>query len=199
MLSDYFNPSNTSPSELESRLPASKILVASDDPEIYSAPEFNAPRIERAQAQILLASKANLDENLPDPVSPASEDERDPAFTKFVEPNVGWEGGFFASIFWGLGNAAEGRAAARGLREERPEVELSEESLRLREYVGRAYLLDLKLVGSTDRVVCGVSALGCRILGVMKGWEAVASDGEDRGWRNVDKGWDDWLGLVDGD
>lgn len=197
LLTDAFNPTNEtilSP-EAQTRLSASRILLASDDPEIYSAPEFTTFSTERAQSQIQLASKATLDAALPKPGSRKAPTE-DPAFIKFVEPNVGWEGGFFASIFWGLGNAAEGRAAARGTREERPKQAPSEESLRLREYVGRAYLLDLKVVGSADRVVCGVSSLGCRILGVMKGWEEV---GGGAGWRNVDGGYGGWVGFVEDD
>ncbi|KAL8731755.1 MAG: hypothetical protein Q9166_003202 [cf. Caloplaca sp. 2 TL-2023] len=195
LLADTFNPSNTTtlPQEAQSHLSASKMLLASDDPETYSAPEFISST-ERAESQILLASKASLDAALPDSGPTASTD--DPAFIKFVEPNVGWEGGFFASIFWGLGNPAEGRAAARGVREERPTTAPNEESLRLREYVGRAYLLDLKVVGNADRVVCGVSSFGCRILGVMKGWEEVQEGG---GWRSVDGGYGGWVGLVEDD
>ncbi|KAL8675329.1 MAG: hypothetical protein Q9168_000286 [Polycauliona sp. 1 TL-2023] len=173
---------------------APKILLASDDPETHLAPEF-VSTTERAQAQILLASKATLDAALPDSGPQAPKPDQDPAFIKFVEPNVGWEGGFFASIFWGLGNAAEGRAAARGIREERPKKAANEESLRLREYVGRAYLLDLKVLGSTDSVVCGVSSFGCRILGVMKGWDEV----ERGGWSNVDGGYTGWVGFVEDD
>ncbi|KAL8768471.1 MAG: hypothetical protein Q9203_005654 [Teloschistes exilis] len=204
ILIDHFNPSNTTvlPQEVSSQLSASKILIASDDPEIYSTPEFTSMNIERAQSHILLASKANLDAALPDSVNPlSSHDPREPAFTKFVEPNVGWEGGFFASIFWGLGNAAEGRAAARGLREERPETKPSEETLKLREYVGRAYLLDLKVLGAAKGgVICGVSSFGCRVLGVVRGWKDVKGDGSgEAGWRNVDRGWDGWVGFVDGE
>ncbi|KAL8892094.1 MAG: hypothetical protein Q9215_000978 [Flavoplaca cf. flavocitrina] len=174
--------------------PQAKILLASDDPETHLTPEFSSTT-ERAQSQILLASKATLDAALPDPGPQAPKPDQDPAFIKFVEPNVGWEGGFFASIFWGLGNAAEGRAAARGLREERPTHAPNEESLRLREYVGRAYLLDLKVLGSTSSVVCGVSSFGCRILGVMKGWDEI----EKGGWNNVDGGYTGWVGLVEDD
>ncbi|CAO1602069.1 hypothetical protein XANCAGTX0491_005703 [Xanthoria calcicola] len=171
-----------------------RILLASDDPESYLAPEFISTT-ERAQAQIQLASKATLDAALPNPGPQAAPSDQDPAFIKFVEPNVGWEGGFFASIFWGLGNAAEGRAAARGLREERPKKAPNKESLRLREYVGRAYLLDLKVLGSTSSVVCGVSSFGCRILGVMKGWDEI----EGGGWSNVDGGYAGWVGFVEDD
>ncbi|KAL8836539.1 MAG: hypothetical protein Q9170_002859, partial [Blastenia crenularia] len=130
LLDNHFNRHNTTLThEAASGLAASTILLASDDPEIYSTPEFSTPSVQRAQSQILLASKDNLDAALP---GPAPTPTADPAFIKFVEPNVGWEGGFFASIFWGLGNPIEGRRAARGERDERPQVEPNEETLRLR-------------------------------------------------------------------
>lgn len=195
LLYAHLNPHNTTLTHsAASAIAASTFLLASDDPDIYTVPEFSTPSIHRAQSHILLASKAALDAALPDPApAPAA----DPAFTKFVEPNVGWEGGFFASIFWGLGDAAEGRRAARGERPERPRVGLTAETLRLREYVGRAYLLDLKVVGAASGgVVCGVSGFGCRVLGVMRGWGDVQGG---MGWRNVDGGWRGWVGLVEGE
>ncbi|KAI4167489.1 MAG: hypothetical protein LQ343_007167 [Gyalolechia ehrenbergii] len=196
LLNTHFNLHNTTLThETASGLAASIFLLASDDPEIYSTPEFIAPSIQRAQSQILLASKATLDAALPDPAPAPTAD--DPAFIKFVEPNVGWEGGFFASIFWGLGNPSEGRRAARGERDERPKIKPNEETIRLREYMGRAYLLDLKVLGSASGgVVCGVSSFGCRILGVMRGWEDVEAG---KGWRNVDGGYKGWVGLVEGE
>ncbi|KAL9044264.1 MAG: hypothetical protein Q9214_002585, partial [Letrouitia sp. 1 TL-2023] len=127
-------------------MPASRVILASDDPDVYTAPELAST--ERAQSQILLASKSALDAARPS----SAHVEEEPAFVRFVEPNVGWEGGFFASVFWGLGNAAAGRSAARGLREERAARPLSEETLKLREYVARAYLLELKILGQADRV-----------------------------------------------
>ncbi|KAI4113083.1 MAG: hypothetical protein LQ338_008234, partial [Usnochroma carphineum] len=197
LLNQHFNPHNiTLTHTAASAISASTFLLASDDPEIYTAPEFASSyiQIQRAQSQILLASKATLDAATPDPVPAPT---ADPAFIKFVEPNVGWEGGFFASIFWGLGNPAEGRRAARGERPERPEKQPNEETLRLREYVGRAYLLDLKVLGNAPGgVVCGVSSFACRVLGVMKGWEEVEGNGL---WRNVDGGFNGWVGLVEGD
>lgn len=195
ILDSRFNPHNTTLThEAASGLAASTFLLASDDPEIYSTPEFNTPSVQRAQTQILLASKATLDAALPDPKPDPT---ADPAFIKFVEPNVGWEGGFFASIFWGLGNPVEGRRAARGERDERPKVKPNEETIRLREYMGRAYLLDLKVLGSANGgVVCGVSSFGCRVLGVMRGWEDVEGG---KGWRNVDGGYRGWVGFVEGE
>ncbi|KAL9612874.1 MAG: hypothetical protein Q9167_002558 [Letrouitia subvulpina] len=169
---------------------ASRVILASDDPDVYTASELVST--ERAQSQILLASKSALDAVRPS----STRSEEEPAFVKFVEPNVGWEGGFFASVFWGLGNAAAGRSAARGLREERAARPPSEETLKLREYVARAYLLELKVLGQADRVVCGASSMGCRLLGVMKGWEKgmVA-----REWVNVDGGVAGWVGLSERD
>ncbi|KAL8781152.1 MAG: hypothetical protein Q9213_006152, partial [Squamulea squamosa] len=131
ILTAVFNATDSS-SMTASHRSIPKLLLASDDPETYSAPEFIST-VDRAQSQILLASKATLDAAVPVPVLPVPKAPiEDPAFIKFIEPNVGWEGGFFASIFWGLGNAAEGKAAARGLREERPKKAPNEETLRLR-------------------------------------------------------------------
>lgn len=159
---------------------ASKILLASDDPEVYDAPEL-LPAL-RAQSRILLASKSTLDA-----AQGISASTSDP--NKFVEGNVGWEGGFFSNVFWGLGDTAAGSAAARGVREERQKP--GEHSLALRELVARAYLLDLKILGSADGVVCGVSSVGCRLLGVMVGWEGVVNGK----WKNVDGGVG-WVGFA---
>lgn len=158
----------------------SKILLASDDPEVYEAPEL-LPAL-RAQSRILLASKSTLDaaQGLSTSTSYPN---------KFVEGNVGWEGGFFSNVFWGLGDTAAGSAAARGVRVERKK--LGEQSLTLRELVARAYLLDLKVLGSADGVVCGISSVGCRLLGVMIGWEGVVNGR----WKNVDGGFG-WVGFA---
>lgn len=153
-------------------LTASKLILASDDPDVYEAPELQTAA--RAQSRILLASKSTLDAAQGLSASPSS------LPNKFVEGNVGWEGGFFSNVFWGLGNTVVGSAAARGVREEQEKP--GEVSLRLRELVARAYLLDLKVVGSADGVVCGVSSVGCRLLGVMVGWEGIVHGR----WRNVD-------------
>jgi hypothetical protein len=64
------------------------------------------------------------------------------------------------------------------------------EMIALRAMVGRAYLLDLAVLGQADAVVCGVSSAACRVLGVMMGWDAIR---EGR-WRNVDGGWG-WRGV----
>lgn len=147
----------------------SQIILASDDPDVYDAPELQVT--VRAQSQILLASKRVLDAAQGSTVSS----------DKFVEGNIGWEGGFFSNVFWNLGSTAGRVAAARDVRDGRDPP--NEMALRLRELLGRAYLLDLKLVSSADGVVCGVSSVGCRLLAVMMGWERGIVEG---GWRNVD-------------
>lgn len=200
LLMHHFNPENTTLTHSAATgIAASTFLLASDDPEIYTSPDFSSAQpyvnVQRAQSQILLASKATLDAALPEPAPTPT---TDPAFIKFVEPNTGWEGGFFASIFWGLGNAAEGLRFARGERSERATTPPNEETLRLREYVGRAYLLELKVAGAASGgVVCGVSSFGCRVLGVMRGWSDVAE--ENGRWKNVDRGYTGWAGLVEED
>lgn len=155
----------------------SRILLASDDPDVYGLQELS--NTFRAQSHISLANKAALDAVTPTDV-PHDSDEY---FKKFVEGNVGWEGGFFPSVYWGLGNRSAGSVAARGLREEREDPPPSELSLKLRQLVARAYLLDLKILGQSDAVVCAVSSMGCRLLGVMMGWEKGMIKGK---WKNVD-------------
>lgn len=68
----------------------------------------------------------------------------------------------------------------------------SEQTLRLRSLIGRAYMMDLAvLAGASDQIVCAVSAMGCRLLAVMMGWE----DGiEKAGWVNVDGSYG-WTGI----
>lgn len=63
-------------------------------------------------------------------------------------------------------------------------------ALALRTMIGRAYLLDLAVLGKSDAVVCAVSSAACRVLGVMMGWEAV----KDGLWRDIDGG-HGWVGV----
>ena len=66
----------------------------------------------------------------------------------------------------------------------------TDESRQLREYIGRAYLLDLAVLGGSDGVVCAVSSVACRILAVMLGWDKAMEEGK---WVNVDVG--QWKAL----
>ncbi|KAI9700598.1 MAG: hypothetical protein M1820_006752 [Bogoriella megaspora] len=185
---------------------SSKVLMASDDPEIYSAPELS--RVDRAQDRIQLASKSVLDKS-----QPPSEQDASSAYHTFIPENSGWEGGFFAPLFWSLGRGParsdrpvrepqqlrkradklefERRAEPTAVAEGRPE-DIPEQALKLRELLGRAYMLDLAVLGKSDGVVCGASAMGCRLLAVMMGWDRAVVQGM---WRNVDKGVDGWKAL----
>ncbi len=180
-------PSNSSNDSVP-KVATGQLIVASDDPDVYADAEMQTAT--RAQDRIMLASKSTLDAL-----------SGNKGGNKFIDKNIGWEGGFYKDIFWGLGQPPSGATKKRSPRPSKsalPEViaqqgkGIPEQALKLRELVGRAYLLDLAVLGRSDRVVCGVSAVGCRLLAVMMGWEKGIVDG---GWRNVDGLWD-WKGIV---
>ncbi|KAK3069773.1 hypothetical protein LTR53_011617 [Teratosphaeriaceae sp. CCFEE 6253] len=166
---------------------AASLLLASDDPNILTSSDLAHAAspfpVQRAQERIQLATKATLDRT--SPVEPLREPGS--AYVKHVQENAGWEGGFFSALFYSLGGAqtqtlvrlsrlpADGEAAG---------VAVPEQAMRMRELVGRAYLLDLAVLGASEGVVCAVSSAGCRVLGVMMGWEAVRGGR----WVNVDDG-----------
>ncbi len=188
MISSHFRNTTTADNPSPSRAElASRILLASDDPDVYESADFPPTIINRAQSQILLASKTTLDAS--SPRTPRSED----GFTKFIDTNVGWEGGFFASVFWGLGNAAKSSSSLTVAEESQTRKQPSKEAIGLRELVARAYLLDLKILGGSDRVVCTVSSVGCRLLAVMMGWERAVVGQE---WKNVDGSFG-WVGFEE--
>ncbi|KAK4500468.1 hypothetical protein PRZ48_008657 [Zasmidium cellare] len=151
----------------------SSVILGSDDPEIINSPELqqsaSSLTIQRAQERIQLATKTTLDQQSP------VEDLREPgsAYVKHIDENSGWEGGFYSALFFSLGGA--GRAH---------EEKIPAQALKLRELVGRAYLLDLAVLGESDGVVCAVSSATCRVLGVMLGADAL----KEGRWMNVDDG-----------
>ncbi|KAF2098551.1 hypothetical protein NA57DRAFT_12216, partial [Rhizodiscina lignyota] len=150
---------------------ASKLLLATDDPDIYDAPDV--ARTERAQTRIVLASKKAIEKANPD-AQPKN---------KYVDEIHGWEGGFFHDVFWGLGRDAPGASALAS--------EPGDGVMQMRRWIGNGYVLDLAVLAEADVVVCGVSAMGCRLLAVMMGWERAFAQ---EGWRNVDGGFE-WRGL----
>ncbi|KAH7328660.1 hypothetical protein B0I35DRAFT_473341 [Stachybotrys elegans] len=164
-------------------------LLASDDPTILHLPEFSGSLA--AQDRIRLASK--------EAVRQAKLQEDPNALRRFVDEAFGWEGGFFAPMFWNLGidrknngaNAPSGVQVKDVNEEARHHAPPSATTLQLRSLIGRAYIMDLAvLAGASDYTVCAVSALGCRLLGVMMGWEAI----EKGRWANVD-GEYGWTGI----
>lgn len=157
----------------------SLMVVASDDPDVYLADEFS--HAARAQDLIALASK-----------SPASPEPGDlPPIRRFVEEAVGWEGGFFSGMFWSLGRPSSVPASAAETSNAR--LPPTEAALHLRQLLGRAYLLDLAVLGrASDKLVCTVSATGCRLLAVMMGWDRAVVDG---GWVNIDGDFE-WRGVA---
>ncbi|KAJ6782812.1 hypothetical protein PWT90_07473 [Aphanocladium album] len=161
-------------------------MLASDDPNAYLEDEMSS--LLPAQDRIQLASKDNIEDANYDPH----------VLHRFVENTFGWEGGFFAPMFWHLGseakdNSANAPAASPYISELRAvsRMKPTEQTLRLRSLLGRAYMMDLAVLsGASDKVVCAVSAIGCRILGVMMGWEGI----ESGTWINVDGDYE-WRGL----
>lgn len=152
------------------------VVVASDDPTVYDSRELAGAT--RAQERIKLASKPNMPKASPDRS----------VMHKFVDEAFGWEGGFFAAMFWNLGVPKAHATAPPGGGDDPP----SAETLRLRSLVGRAYMMDLTVLADvSDVVVCTVSAVGCRLLAVMMGWESAMEEGN---WVNLDGGYG-WLGL----
>jgi hypothetical protein len=180
LLSQSFNNSGPDGGENTMAEMHSLLVVASDDPDVYDSEEFS--HSSRAQEQIKLASKTVL---LSAKQSASSNEPR-----KFVDETVGWEGGFFAGMFWSLGKPSSVPATAMETSD--TNVPPTEEALRLRELVGRAYLMDLKVLGeASDRIVCTVSSMGCKLLAVMMGWEKAV----DRGaWVNIDGDFE-WRGV----
>ena len=144
------------------------VVLASDDPTMYGSAEFAGST--QAQERIKLGGKQSTQKPNPDRH----------VMRKFVDENFGWEGGFFAAMFWNLGVATTSAAASEGRGKASPET------TRLRSLMGRAYLMDLAvLADSSDSIVCTASAMGCRLLAVMMGWGSAMDSGN---WVNIDGG-----------
>ena len=133
------------------------------------------PNTVRAQDRIILATKATLE---------AAQGRKNP----WIDEITGWEGGFFRDVFFSLGQPVGNAGDMNNLNNE----VVPEHAMKIRELVGRAYLMDLAVLGKADTVVCTVSSVGCRILAVMLGWDNSIQQNK---WRNVD-GQFDWRGIV---
>ncbi|KAI0175645.1 hypothetical protein GGR52DRAFT_321379 [Hypoxylon sp. FL1284] len=182
IVEEYHNSSTTLGGEDPVAKQHSFAVVASDDPDVYETDEFSGSA--RAQEQIKLASKQHIQQANPDRT----------VMHKFVDETFGWEGGFFASMFWSLGRSTvsnagkDERQAALANADAKP----SAETVRLRSLIGRAYAMDLAVLGrASDAVVCTMSAMGCRLLAVIMGWEKAMEDGR---WVNIDGDYE-WTAL----
>lgn len=168
------------------------LLLASDDPDIFDSIDLtstlpaNMP-VARVQERIVLASKKSLAPAVP---------LRNGAYTKHVDENSGWEGGFYSALFFGLGGGSHSTSSSSDHDDLPPTAEeqaIMQQAMALRELVGRGYLLDLEVLSKADAVVCASSSAACRLLAVMMGWDKVVSGM----WKNVDAGrywtWDGQL------
>jgi len=168
----------TSP-DLFARHTSSRMVLASDDPLVYESPEVGLNSM-RAQDRIVLATKAALEASSPNM-------KKNP----WIDEITGWEGGFYHDVFYSLGQSSAPSTTST------PHIntDVPEQARNLRELVGRAYLLDLAVLGKADTVVCTVSSVSCRLLGVMLGWESMLGKDAERRWRNVDGSFE-WKGVV---
>jgi len=194
-------PVNSAPAD-NTVPPTVHLAIATDDPTILDAPEMADVSHDPAQQRIKLAWKEHPHKARPDPHY----------MHRFMDEPFGWEGGFYQAMFWNLGKPIgkdrdiEGSPPARKEKagEEKPQKKTakstddvdeppSEAVVNLRNYLARAYIMDLAVVArASDFVLCGVGSMGCRILGVMLGWDEVVGD---RGkWVNID-GEYGWMGL----
>ncbi|PKS10462.1 hypothetical protein jhhlp_002213 [Lomentospora prolificans] len=153
------------------------LLVASDDPTVHNSPELTGAH--HAQERIKLASKDAIDKS-------SSTADRDRSIMhRFKDEAFGWEGGFFSTMFWNLG-LPKGQMGDH-------ETKASGDTIALRAFLARAYLMDLSVLAkASDTVVCAVGTMGCRLLGVMMGWHEIAEGGK---WVNID-GDHKWMGLT---
>lgn len=168
--------------EAETQRQRSLGLLASDDPTLYDAAEFKGWAIP-AQDALRLASRAAI-RNAAGKKEEARDAKNKHVLHKFVDESFGWDGGFWAAMFWGMGSSGVKRAEMAV-----PPPHITQ----LRSLMARAYLLDLAvLAGASDAVVCTVSSMGCRLLAVMQGWESAIEKGR---WVNVD-GEFGWAGAA---
>ncbi|KAK7510727.1 uncharacterized protein IWZ02DRAFT_427610 [Phyllosticta citriasiana] len=160
------SPRTTSDAEFFGAV-SSQAVLASDDPDIYSSPEMSTTT--RAQDRIVLASKKTLE------ASGAKKTNR------YIDEISGWEGGFFRDVFWSLGLPSKPGAAEKG----KTDSQAAQQGMRMRELVGRAYLLDISVLAHSDALLCTLSSMACRLLAVMMGWEQAIVQGA---WVNLDAG-----------
>lgn len=163
---------NRTVSDSTENVPEPLVVLASDDPRVFDSDEFSGAL--RAQERIKLAAK-----------EPVAREELDRSVMHlFKEEAVGWEGGFFRVMFWNLGRPA--------ISSKQTQISLAPETTKLRSYIGRAYTMDLAVLGvSSDVVVCTISAMGCRLLAVMMGWEKAMVNEQ---WVNIDGDFS-WVAL----
>ncbi|RYO81414.1 hypothetical protein DL766_002185 [Monosporascus sp. MC13-8B] len=170
ILEKYHNASGSAGKEDIAARQHSFTVVASDDPLVYESEEFSSS--VRAQEQIKLASKQEINQANPDPH----------VMHKYVDETFGWEGGFFASMFWNLGRPSPNKVNA--VDASQAPLGPSDETMRLRGLIGRAYVMDLAVLGqASDVVICTMSAMGCRLIAVIMGWEKSM---EEKRWVNID-------------
>ncbi|KAK3392982.1 hypothetical protein B0H63DRAFT_5925 [Podospora didyma] len=181
IIDDRFNHTGPYGAEDTAAKEHSLVILASDDPMVHESTEFAGA--SSAQERIRLASKKEIQDTNTDRH----------IMRKFTDDTFGWEGGFFAPMFWHLGHADPADSAASRSPASRRSAVPSADTMRLRSLVGRAYMMDMAvLADASDAIVCTVSAAGCRMLAVMMGSESAF---EKKNWVNIDGGYE-WSGVL---
>lgn len=147
--------------EDSARISVSRMVLASDDPAVYD--NWGNNEAVRAQERAIVDSQ---------------EHDNGTVTADGAKLRLDWEGGFFADRFWNLTEQHRGFWA-------------QDPTLVSKALLARAYLLDLAVVSKSDRVICTVSSIGCRLLAVMMGWDQAILQ---KKWINID-GEFDWEGI----
>lgn len=175
-------------------------LVASDDPDVYLASEMKHTR--KAQSFISLVSKSTLEATS---IGLKQTIDANSGWEGGFFNSLFWSLGSPSSRPVASDSPPPSKypASAHSPKDKRGHSQLTQigepnapmldavqfrfrppqNALRLREFVARAFLLDIAVLSSSDVVVCGISSVSCRLLGVQLGWEKAI---KQKRWKNVD-------------
>lgn len=168
----YINEAAALARDLTNHSSAMPLLsLASDDPAVYTLPEFSTARSNDAGT------------------APG-------AGTAVSDLPTRFQFGFTAAAFWALDPHAPALGADAPLpfevAEARARAPVDASIMNQRKAMARAYVRDVAVGSAADGVVCGGGTIACRLLAVGLGWEVGIVQ---RGWRNVD-GQFGWTGIV---
>ena len=193
----------------ESHSPQIKLIAASDDSSLYSSPDFLAADITQAQDRISLSWQGGFYDGIFHSLGGVDS-----------SPEARRHHYAFQSPTAAQPSKAQSPSHSQPISQSQPDSRTHSppadqtdlhpvenetdprDTQQMREYIARSYLLDLAILSrASERVICVASSSGCRILGIMMGWDRIvgsARKGGMNGWVNVDYGVRevDWSGLY---
>ena len=207
-------PSTSQPIERHNSQPSQiKLIAASDDSSLYTSPDFFAANITRAQDRISLGWQGGFYDGIFHSLGGVD-----------LSPEARRHHYAFQSPAAAQPSKAQSQSPSRPNQQSQSQSNLRQQNYpsdktnfnpiedatdprdtqQMREYIARSYLLDLAILSrASERVICVASSSGCRILGIMMGWDRVTgvggkNKGGMKGWVNVDYGVKevDWSGLY---